>query len=984
MRMIHFFLMAWTFCLVGASKAESGPSIPHWITADEASDSMFVLARSVSFDENIQSATLHLAADYATAKVTFNGVSVVIVEPYCSRQSIDVTRWMKSGENRLEVAVDPVDGPTAIACEWRVQLLSGREQRFISDEQWRASISTGASLKIADLGPVRGEQWGIGRRDISLSPVENYEQWRQAASGENRAATKPKFWTVPGFEISELRTAQPDEGSWISLTFDPNGRVIISKEDRGLLRMSITQDRQQVEKVQFIDVDLKECRGLLFDGDTLYANANNSKALYRLKILEDGSAQEVKSIREFPGGVGHGRNDLAQDEQWLYLIHGDSVDLPKSNIFDLTSPARHWSGDDSQREGHLLRMHKKTNQWELLVGGLRNPYGIAVHSSGEVFTFDADNEFDMGTPWYRPTRFVALYPGGDVGYRTASNKIPPRFHDQPENLPPVLTIGRSSPTSVFFDAHLDFPKPYRDAIYLLDWTYGRIIAVHLEPQGAGWRAFPELFLQGRPLNVTDVARGPDGAMYLITGGRGTQSSLYRIAAANSYRETSATNATRDSDSALAHEIASNTFSRNQRKIRLELEAIGRQSNGQQAASIVKHLNNADPVIRHAARIALERIESSFRNPNPEHSLEPGEWLASQLAIAQAGKPIDLQRWLALEPNKLNLSQRFVWLRVCEWMMRHHPEAVQSQRSMIIARLIDAWPQSSPLMVAAEGTSDLFRHHLSRILGSLKANEAIGLIVAELLPSPVQEDRMAGLLSLKNLDTGWTPRQREMQWEAFRETERMVGGEGLPTFIKTIRNESLMTLSEGERSTLAHLIDAAPSTPTTAVSNAKRKHVRKWTVEATGALSTSGNVEGDRQRGATLFAEAQCIRCHRIGNRGTWVGPDLTFVGRRFNPKDLLDSILTPSRSVAENYRLDSIVTTEGMVYTGRLLIEGDYRSEKVRIQTDPLDFNSVKEIDKRDIDQHWQTEQSPMPDGLLDTFELDEIRDLLAYLQDPL
>ncbi len=984
MRMFPLFLMAWTFCLVGSGSAESGPSIPHWITADDASDSQFVLARSVSFDENIQSAKLHLAVDCATAKVTFNGVTAIIVEPYCPRQSIDVTRWMKAGENRLEVAVDPVDGPTAIACEWRVQLLSGREHQLITDEQWKASSSTGTTLKIADRGQVRVEQWGIGRRDIGLSPVENYEQWRQASSGENRAAAKPKFWTVPGFEISELRTAQPEEGSWISLTFDPKGRAIISKEDRGLLRMSITQDRQQVEKVQFIDVDLKECRGLLFDGDTLYANANNSKALYRLKILDDGSAHEVTSIREFPGGVGHGRNDLAQDDQWIYLIHGDSVDLPKANIFDLTSPVRHWSGDDSQREGHLLRMHKKTYQWELLVGGLRNPYGIAVHSSGEVFTFDADNEFDMGTPWYRPTRFVGLYPGGDVGYRTASNKMPPRFHDQPENVPPVLTIGRSSPTSVFFDPHLDFPKPYQDAIYLLDWTYGRIIAVHLEPQGAGWRAFPELFLQGRPLNVTDVARGPDGAMYLITGGRGTQSSLYRIAATNSQRETIATNANRDPNSALAHETESHAFSRKQQKIRFELEAIARQANGQQIASIVKHLNNADPVIRHAARIALERIDSSFWNQNFEQSLDPGEWLAMELAIAQAGKPIDWQRWLALDPNKLNLSQRFVWLRVCEWMIRHHPESVQSQRSMIIARLIHAWPQSSPLMVAAEGTSVLFRHQLSRILGGLKANEAIGLIVDELLPSPVQEDRLTGLLALKNLDTGWTLRQREMQWEAFRETERMVGGEGLPTFIKTIRSESLLTLSESERGALAHLIEAATSTPGNPVSNLNRKHVRKWTIEATGALSVSGNVEGDRLRGATLFAEAQCIRCHRIGNRGTWVGPDLTFVGRRFNPKDLLDSILTPSRSVAENYRLESIVTTDGMVYTGRLLVEGDYRSEKVRIQTDPLDFNSVKEIDKRDIDQHRQTEQSPMPEGLLDTFELDEIRDLLAYLQDPL
>ena len=101
-------------------------------------------------------------------------------------------------------------------------------------------------------------------------------------------------------------------------------------------------------------------------------------------------------------------------------------------------------------------------------GGLRNPYGIAVLPSGDPFTFDADNEYDMGTPWYRPTRVVALLQGGDVGYRTAGNKLPPRFHDQPENMPPVLTIGRSSPTAVFCDPALAFPTPYRNALFLLD------------------------------------------------------------------------------------------------------------------------------------------------------------------------------------------------------------------------------------------------------------------------------------------------------------------------------------------------------------------------------------------------------------------------------------------------------------------------------------------------------------------------------------
>ena len=41
-------------------------------------------------------------------------------------------------------------------------------------------------------------------------------------------------------------------------------------------------------------------------------------------------------------------------------------------------------------------------------------------------------------------------------------------------------------------------------------------------RGAGYAGVPEMFLQGRPLNVTDLAFGPDGAMYFITGGRRTK------------------------------------------------------------------------------------------------------------------------------------------------------------------------------------------------------------------------------------------------------------------------------------------------------------------------------------------------------------------------------------------------------------------------------------------------------------------------------
>ena len=78
-------------------------------------------------------------------------------------------------------------------------------------------------------------------------------------------------------------------------------------------------------------VDLQECRGLAFIGHELFVNANNTKGLYRLPDADgDGEFETAQLVREFPGSVGHGRNDLAVHAGKLYSIHGDAVDVPSA------------------------------------------------------------------------------------------------------------------------------------------------------------------------------------------------------------------------------------------------------------------------------------------------------------------------------------------------------------------------------------------------------------------------------------------------------------------------------------------------------------------------------------------------------------------------------------------------------------------------------------------------------------------------------
>ena len=84
----------------------------------------------------------------------------------------------------------------------------------------------------------------------------------------------------------------------------------------------------------------------------------------------------------------------------------------------------------------------------------------------------------------------------------------------PDSLPSNLDIGLGSPTAIAFGTNSHFPEAYRNALFILDWAYGKIFAVHLTPDGASYRGRFEEFVTGRPLNVTGADFGPDGAFTL--------------------------------------------------------------------------------------------------------------------------------------------------------------------------------------------------------------------------------------------------------------------------------------------------------------------------------------------------------------------------------------------------------------------------------------------------------------------------------------
>ena len=181
-------------------------------------------------------------------------------------------------------------------------------------------------------------------------------------------------------------------------------------------------------------------------------------------------------------------------------------------------------GNGVEPPGGFILRERRRQEWELYAAGMRNTYDFDFGADGEMFGFDSDMEWDWGMPWYRPTRINHLVSGGEYGFREgtaqmARDIIPTAF--------PAIDIGIGSPTGVKFGTNSKFPEKYRKALYAwigLTAEFSPSISNRTAPATGDF----EVFLKGKPLNLTDIEFGKDGAMYFITGGRGTQSGLYRV------------------------------------------------------------------------------------------------------------------------------------------------------------------------------------------------------------------------------------------------------------------------------------------------------------------------------------------------------------------------------------------------------------------------------------------------------------------------
>ncbi len=799
----------------------------------------------------------------------------------------------------------------------------------------------------------------------------------------NQAPPAPKATPVEaikmkaGFKAELIYSVPTEQGSWVSLCVDPKGRLITSDQYGKLYRITPPAvGTSGPPKIEVIPVESGMAHGLLWAFDSLYVVTNGpGKGLYRIRDTNnDDVLDEVKQLRAFEGPVSeHGPHAviLSPDKKSIYVCAGNHTLLPKPERSRLP---RNWDEDQLlprmwDAGGHavgimapggwIAKTDPEGNSFELVTAGFRNQYDIAFNVEGDLFTYDADMEWDINTPWYRPTRVNHAVSGGEFGWRSGSGKWPEFY---PDSLGSVIDIGPGSPTGISFGYGARFPHKDQQALFISDWSYGVIYAVHLKPQGASYVAEMERFAAAAPLPATDIVISPvDGAMYFTIGGRRTQSGLYRV----TYTGPETTTAFPPEPPAQpAFDL---------RVLRRQLEALHEPGHGSEKnlAFIWSNLSHVDRHIRYAARIALEFIPAGQWQARIVTEKNPDALMTSAIAAARnadSSVQADVTQALSkLDWTALSEFQQLSLLRTYGLLSIRLGPFNPASKQLVLAQIDRQFPaMTEPL-----------NRELARLLIALEAPKVIDRSLALMSHAPTQEEQMHYAYCLRAAQRGWTLPQREQYFGWFIKAAELRGGHSLSGFVKNIRQEAIDQLTESEKTALAATLAKVPMLTDAPIVEV-RQVVKKYSVQELlpqVALKQPGR---DFERGRKMFAQGACFKCHRMAGAGGTVGPDLTSISGRFNDLSLLESLIEPSKVVSDQYEATTFVLESGKSVTGRII---NLNGDNYLVSENMLDPGRLTPVNRREVEELLPSKISMMPTGLIDSLTTEEILDLVAYLR---
>ena len=681
------------------------------------------------------------------------------------------------------------------------------------------------------------------------------------------------FRVREGFQVERIYAVPREtQGSWVALTVDSQGRLIASDQKGGLYR--ITLRKNKTVSVESIELPIGHAHGLLYAFDSLYAvvaeDVHQGPGLYRIRDNDsDDSFDEVKLLEPLKGTGEHGPHSviLSPDGKSLFVVAGNKTAVPQKAIRNSLVP-NNWGEDDLLPRlwgpigsevgtpapgGWVASTDPEGKNWQLHAIGLRNGFDLAFNRDGELFTVDGDAEFDLGTPWYQPTRMFHVVAGTDYGWRSGSGKRPPNY---PDTLAPVVELGPGSPTGVISGQGTVFPTRYQNCLFVGDWSGGRLLAIELIPQGSSYRARVEKILSGTPLPITDLVVHPkDGSIYFTLGGRGTTSGLYRLSWKGPLPK----------DKSLSSKSAMEEGSR----LRAIRHRLGEYLAGGEPKSILKeawpYLANEDRTIRHTARLLLEHVPHRDWQRRAITEKRPLARLTALLALARSddksGLPEIVGSLTSMPWTTLSTSERQLWLRAADVALTRL--ASRPLEKSLRGQLLDYLEPIFPTRVRR------LDGDLCRLLVYLQSPKIPSEAMKLIDDAVTRQERLSYAAPLRHHDVGWTPELRNKYFTFLADASSWQGGLSLAKYIERIADDALSHAPDKDRKKLDTILHQSQAVTTTTTD--KRKFVRKWTLLE--LMKRPKALEGGEVKaGRRLFAELRCFACHRFQGGRRWSRP----------------------------------------------------------------------------------------------------------------
>ncbi len=705
---------------------------------------------------------------------------------------------------------------------------------------------------------------------------------------------------------------------------------------------------------------------------------------------------------------------------WLYITRGNVGGDPwRMEAADGSSVSGFGDG------GNIMRCRPDGTDLQKVATGFWNPFDVAFDLHGRLLASDNDPD-SRG-----PNRLVHVISGGDYGYKAlyGGSGIHPYLAwdgELPGTLPYAAPLGEAV-SGILPTGYAALPSDYPGDVLAAVWEENTIVGIDLQQRGVSVRGEPQVLIQGGDrFHPVSMAADSHGAVYITdwvvrqypNHGKGR---IWRMAPKKGVKQRGPRRRYGPVESDPG---------------RQRLEKINNADEKSDFGRLKSALTSQDPFVRSAAITVLSRAPFQERVLEATESSDPEVRLGALLALHRSGideaKAVAVAKRLLADPKRVIRRMALIWVGR-RTMTTLRPDLARSiNQGEVTSGLFETYLATvrhlRPSFVEAYASQDpeadeeleLPDGFIPKLLKDASRSRMVRAVALEYLEEP--EAHLELVLELAERGNG------RLALEAIRTLAGVTGKEVVNVLTKIAesdssspkqRAEALLVLSRQPAEAVDQalgLLERAP--PVVQLAAARYLRSRSLSQEAKQALRKrkarlrqgskeeaiaqqldfalgssprqgrpSSNKEwyqalaegGDPSVGRRVFYSplAQCSRCHAIGNRGGYFGPNLTGVGRSKSRRQLIDAILQPSERIAPGWQTWYVKTENGRMHYGRQ-IDVHYDDVEIYVQSDRGgEFETFE-----DVSDYGVVETSLMPEGLERQLTVSDFRSLIAFLKE--